>query len=71
MAYQWDILEEGIPKLFEDLLQSARAPLLALQSEMRGMLVKIGIPRQTANIRAKTKAWALYSSKELTLEFKV
>lgn len=46
MAFQWDILEESIPQLFQDLLQSARAPLLALQSEMRGMFVKIGLLRQ-------------------------
>ncbi|KFY49525.1 hypothetical protein V496_09946 [Pseudogymnoascus sp. VKM F-4515 (FW-2607)] len=35
MAFQWETLEEDIPTLFKDLLQSAKAPLLALQSEMR------------------------------------
>ncbi|OBT81787.1 hypothetical protein VE02_09856 [Pseudogymnoascus sp. 03VT05] len=35
MAFQWETLEEDIPTMFKDLLQSAKAPLLALQSEMR------------------------------------
>jgi hypothetical protein len=45
MAFQWETLEEDIPTLFKDLLQSAKAPLLALQSEMRGTLVEISFLR--------------------------
>ncbi|KFY95308.1 hypothetical protein V500_02839 [Pseudogymnoascus sp. VKM F-4518 (FW-2643)] len=36
MEYQWEILEEEIPTQFKKLLQSAKAPLLALQSKIRG-----------------------------------
>lgn len=45
MAFQWETLEEDIPTLFKDLLQSAKAPLLALQSEMRGTLAEINFQR--------------------------
>ncbi|KFY44996.1 hypothetical protein V494_01204 [Pseudogymnoascus sp. VKM F-4513 (FW-928)] len=34
MAFQWETLEEDIPTLFNNLLQSAQAPLRALQSEI-------------------------------------
>jgi len=36
LAYQWDMLEEEIPTLFEELLQSVKDQLLELKSTMRG-----------------------------------
>ncbi|KFY06936.1 hypothetical protein V492_07602 [Pseudogymnoascus sp. VKM F-4246] len=45
MAFQWETLEEDIPTLFKNLLQSAQAPLRALQSEITGELRLIGLLR--------------------------
>ncbi|RDL37034.1 Uncharacterized protein BP5553_04467 [Venustampulla echinocandica] len=45
MAFQWETLEDDIPTLFETLFQSAKAPILELQSEMRGKLKDIVLVR--------------------------
>jgi hypothetical protein len=70
MAFQWETLEEDIPTLFNDLLQSAQTPLRALQSEIRGTLVFVFYGK-IADILAKINALALCSLKELTSEFEV
>jgi hypothetical protein len=36
LAYQWDLLEDEIPIVFEKLLQSIKRPLLNLKSFIRG-----------------------------------
>lgn len=38
MGFRWEALKQKIPTLFADLLQSIKAPLLSLQSKMRGKL---------------------------------
>lgn len=70
MAFQWETLEEDIPILFNDLLQSAKTALRALQSEIRGMLVFV-VYSKTADIPVKINALALCSLKELTSEFEI
>lgn len=40
LAFQWETLEEEIPTLFANILQSTKIPLLELQSAIRGKLIK-------------------------------
>jgi hypothetical protein len=40
LAYQWDLLEDDIPIVFENLLQSVKRRLLDLKSYLGGKLKK-------------------------------
>jgi hypothetical protein len=40
LAYQWDLVEEEIPTVFEKLLQSVESRLLDLKSYIRGKFME-------------------------------